>query len=286
MARRPWVITIVATALSFTACQTPADPASSVATDAPAPAPTHEARVAALMPDLVGLPSAEAHRRLGELEGSTGLSLGFNWGPPVIVACDVRPGTVARQGPAPGTPLRRRTQIDIRPTALDLDSFRGPCEPADGDLGPVAGPDAVLAREFYRFAADPSLDAPITGDGVWTGIESGLAGITLNDDDLTDLDAWQLHTGYAERTGPFSALDIVAGSGGYYELHRGITPTCGFGSGDPPPELEGLRAISLTVPSDTISACMDWWGVTLFLEGDRVRGVALRLGSPVARRRR
>jgi hypothetical protein len=42
-----------------------------------------------------------------------------------------------------------------------------------------------------------------------------------------------------------------------------------------------LRAISLTAPSDTVNSCIDWWGVTLFLtEGDQIRGVALRLGSP------
>ena len=72
----------------------------------------------------------------------------------------------------------------------------------------------------------------------------------------------------------------VAGSGGYYELHRVIEPPCGFGGADAPPELTGLRAISLTASWETTSACMDWWGVTLFLEGDEVRGVVLRLGSP------
>jgi hypothetical protein len=45
--------------------------------------------------------------------------------------------------------------------------------------------------------------------------------------------------------------------------------------------LAGMRAISMTVPADTVGACMEWWGVTLFLDGnDNIRGVALRHGAP------
>ena len=230
-----------------------------------------------LMPDLVGLTSTEALQLFGELDGSA--DLGLNWGRPVTVRCGVRPDTVATQQPVPGTPLTRRTVLEIRTAALDLEEFRGPCEPADGDLGPVGGSDAELARRFYRFATDPSLDASVFGEEVSIGIEDHTHSV-LGDDDLVRLGAWSIDASYAERTGPFSALDIVAGSGGYYELHRGIEPTCGFGVGDAPPELTGLRAISLTASWETTSACMDWWGVTLFLEGDTVRGVSLRLGSP------
>ena len=100
---------------------------------------------------------------------------------------------------------------------------------------------------------------------------------------LNDPNAWQVGEGYAERMGPFSPLDILAGSGGYYEVHRGILPTCGFEAEDDeaPPELSGLRAITITVPHDAMMACMDWWGITLFLDSQaHVRGVALRLGSP------
>lgn len=85
---------------------------------------------------------------------------------------------------------------------------------------------------------------------------------------------------YAEATGPFSALDVLASSGGYYELHRGVVPTCPAGNDKVPPGFAELRSISLTAPSDTTSACSEW-GVTLFLDGEKnIRGVALRLGSP------
>jgi len=242
------------------------------------PTPTHEAP-AVLMPDLVGLPSAEALALVGEIEGSSKLGVSSSW-TSTFVRCGARPGTVVSQEPAPGTPLERDAVVHLREASLDLNSFRGPCEPTDGDLGPVTGPDAALARQFYRFSANPALGAPFAVGEVWVGIENGLSATTIGESDWNDLAAWELDAAYAEASGPFSALDIAARSGGYYELHRGVPSTC-FGNDQTPPELMGLRAISLTAPLDTVSACMQWWGVTLFLDDEnQIRGVALRLGSP------
>jgi hypothetical protein len=232
------------------------------------------------MPDLVGLPETEASRRLGELEDVNRLGISSNWGRPVPVHCQVRPGTVARQAPEAGTALGRRAVLHIRTAELDLMQFRGPCEPADGDLGPVQGSDAKLARQFYRFSAKPSLGAPFVSGDVWNGIEAGPTATLLDANQRVQLTAWDLDTRYAERSGPFSALDVVAGSGGYFELHRGVVPTCATQSDNSPAGLASLRAITLTAPKDTISACMQWWGVTLFLDGNLIAGVALRLGSP------
>ena len=234
-----------------------------------------------LMPDLIGMPQALAGRALGRIEAKRDIGLSSAWGRPVTVRCGTRPDTVAVQRPDPGTPLKRGTTVRVRTAALDLERFRGPCEPDDGDLGPVTGPDATLARAFYRFAADPTLGAPFGAGAVWTGIEDGLAGTNVGEEARTDLSAWQIDTTYAERGGPFSALDIVAASGGYYELNRGVAGTCPVGDGEAPPELADLRALSLTAPRDVTSSCIEWWGVTLFLDDeDHIRGVALRLGSP------
>ncbi|MDI6909943.1 PASTA domain-containing protein [Nocardioides sp.] len=223
------------------------------------------------MPDLIGLGSADAARRISEL------GLGSEWDT-VAVRCGARPGTVVHQVPAPGSELTDRTVVRLRTAILDLDEFRGPCE-AD-ELGPVTGPDAVLARALYRFAADPALGAPFVAGGVWTGIEDGLAARTVGPEQRADLTAWQLDAEYAERGGPFSALDVLAGSGGHYEVRRGIVGTCPGGNPTAPAELAGLRAISLTVPEDSIDSCLQWWGVSVFLDHGRIRGVALRLGSP------
>lgn len=227
------------------------------------------------MPDLVGLPSAAAGRRLGELE------LSSSWERPIYVRCGQRPRTVAWQRPAPGTPVTARVDVRVRTAALNLEEFRGPCHPPDGDLGPLLGPDARLARDFYRFAADPALGAAFAKGEVWVGIEDGLASVSLDVVERQSLEAWNLDTGYAEASGPFSVLDVMAASGGYYELRRGIAATCPMGRDAPPPHLAEARAISLTVPADVTSSCMEWWGVTLFLNPqDQIQGVALRLGSP------
>lgn len=225
------------------------------------------------MPELIGLGAVEATGRIAEL------GLGSEWRT-ATVRCGVRPHTVVRQSPAAGTPLTDGTQVRLSTARLDVEDFRGPCEPTDGDLGPVTGADAALARQFYRFAADPSLGAPFVDGKVWIGIEDGLAATTVSPARRADLDAWQLRAEYAESTGPFSALDVVASSAGYFEVHRGVLPTCPVGNDDPPADLAGLRAITLTLPAHSIDSCMQWWGVTLFLDDDEIRGVALRHGSP------
>ena len=113
------------------------------------------------------------------------------------------------------------------------------------------------------------------------GIGDGPTSTTVAGDELGELAAWELETEYAERSGPFSALDVLAASGGWYELREGVVGTCPEGAGEAPAELEGLRALSLASPADVTSACLEWWGVTLFLDAqDRIRGVALRLGAP------
>jgi len=139
--------------------------------------------------------------------------------------------------------------------------------------------DEVDAGPLYRYAADQALDTPFASP-VWSGIEDGLLADLIDQRELRDLSAWQLDGGYAERSAPLSPLDVLASSGGYYEIHSGIVPTCPAGNDRPPPELASLRVISLTAPRDAVSACSEWWSVTLFLGGARIRGVALRLGAP------
>ena len=278
MGSRRWQVAVVPLLLLPPAC---GSQTADSAGEPPNAASASQRPAPVLMPDLVGVPSADAGRLLGELEASARLRLSSNWERTLVDDCAVRPGTVARQEPAAGTALERRQVVHLRVAELDLAAFRGPCEPADGDLGPLGGTDAALARQFYRFAADPAQGAPFVTGEVWIGIEGGQTAAHLAPEALADPAAWQLGTGYAERSGPFSALDIVAGSGGYYELRRGVVPTCPSGADQAPPELDALRAISLTAPMDMVGACSQWWGVTLFLDTeDRIRGVALRLGSP------
>ncbi|MDP2775942.1 MAG: hypothetical protein Q8O61_20480, partial [Nocardioides sp.] len=183
------------------------------------------------MPDLIGLPEVEAATLIGTVATSS------SWGRPTYVRCEQRPHTVTWQQPAPGTPVGEDLVVEVRTAALDLERFRGPCEPDDGDLGPVTGPDAALAREFYRFAAAPSLGGPFVLGPGWGGVEDGLFSTTISGEEVAQLSAWGLKTDYAERSGPFSPLDVLAASGGYYELHRGVDNTCFTGAAEPPSEL-------------------------------------------------
>ncbi|HEX6150207.1 PASTA domain-containing protein [Nocardioides sp.] len=266
-------------ALAMTACSTPVEQRSSVASPTEQPTSSSPTPDPVTMPDLIGLTSSVAGRRIGQLDGSTRLGLSPSWsGAPV--RCDVRPGTVVHQRPPAGTRLRRRQVIRVQTAYLDIGVFRGPCSPTAGDLGPLRGTDATLARRFYRFAADPTLGAPFAPEPVWHGIGSGSVATWVSVAQRADLSAWRLDTLYAERSGPFSALDVLAASGGYYQLHRGTSAGCS-GDADDPPAMAGFRSITLSSPRDTTDACLDWWSVTLYLdEDDLIRGVALRLGAP------
>lgn len=253
----------------------PVQPSAAHASETLATSESSTSPSVVLMPDLIGMPSSEGLRRLGELE------LSSSWERPIEVRCGRRPGTIAWQRPAPGTPLTPSVGVRVRTASLNLEVFRGPCSPPDGDLGPLRGPDVRPARAFYRFAADPSLGAPFAAGETWVGIEDGRTSISLDEAERQQMEAWELGTGYAEASGPFSVLDTLAASGGYYQLRRGIPATCPRGDADPPPHLADARAISLTAPADVTSSCMEWWGVTLFLDPQsQIQGVALRLGSP------
>lgn len=226
-----------------------------------------------LVPDLVGLPLAVAGERLAGLPA--------DFGRPVTVGCEARPRTIVRQRPAAGTTLEPGAMVHVRPAALDLDRFRGPCDPRWTPGGSLPEEDVRLARAFYRFAADPSLGGPFADGEVWAGIAEGPVAVMVTPARRSDLTAWQVETEYAEAVSPFSALDVVAASGGYYDLQDGVVGTCPGGPATAPPGFGRLRAISLTSPEDVTTSCIEWWGVTLFLdEASRIRAVALRLGSP------
>lgn len=277
--RRHSTVGLAALALLASCASAPSEPSTgappssptTVATTSPSAAPMPE------MPDLVGLPAPAAGRRLGELEARTRIGLSSAWGRPVTVRCEARPGSVVRQHPAPGTPLGRRPRVRVRTAALDLARFRGPCSPVDGVRG-IRGVEAEIAEQFYRFAADPDLGAPFVDGPVRVRLGTG-PGAVVGEDVRTALTAWELSGPYAERSGPLSPLDVVAASGGYYEVRRGVVAECFTGAAQEP--TAPARAISLVARADAVDSCMNWWGVTLHLDAeDRISEVVLRLGSP------
>jgi hypothetical protein len=104
-------------------------------------------------------------------------------------------------------------------------------------------------------------------------------------DDLLDPAAWVIHPGpegFRERTGPFSALDVVADAGGV-RTSTGRHGSCTAAEEPlpPPPELSTLQVISTQPDRRDVAACMQWWAVDLFVtDGGRIIGVDLDLGSP------
>ena len=118
-----------------------------------------------------------------------------------------------------------------------------------------------MARQFYRFAANPSLSATFTSGEVWVGIENGLTSTrSWVRPSSTTLTAWEMDAAYAEASGPFSpSRHPWRDSGGYYELHNGVAASCATTTRPVPVELVGLRAISLTAPTDVTRACLEWW---------------------------
>lgn len=272
-------LVVVAVALVVAGCAREAEPPSTTSEPAPVstPTPTPTAE-AVLMPDLIGLPANGAMGELGRIQ--TDLQLRLDWAAPVRVGCETRPGTVVRQQPAAGTALHRHTEVVIRTGEMDVAVFRGPCEPEDGEVGPVRGAEAALARDFYRFAADPTQGGVFGTGSTWLGIESGLWETTVAEEDRYDLGAWSMDTNYAEASGPMAPLDLLARTGGYFEVHHGVEEAC-TGDAAPPEDLETMRALSITPPSDVVGSCMEAWAITLFVDsGNVIRGVALRMGSP------
>lgn len=140
MAQGRSCIALVLVVLLTAACS--ADPAGSrgTASGDTETTSTQSSGTELVMPDLVGLPADKASRRLGELEGRARLGLASSWRPQVVLDCEVRPHTIVRQAPTAGTPLTRRTEVHVWTAELDLSKFRGPCEPPDGDRGPLTGP--------------------------------------------------------------------------------------------------------------------------------------------------
>lgn len=114
-----------------------------------------------------------------------------------------------------------------------------------------------------------------------TPVELGLADRvirTVPEADLSDPGSWQLPGPYAGSPGPFSALELLAGSGGQYRVDLGHGPTCDE-SPAPPAGVETSRVLSVQ-PRSTDS-CLEWWRIDLFVnEVGQVTGVIVKLPDP------
>jgi hypothetical protein len=101
-------------------------------------------------------------------------------------------------------------------------------------------------------------------------------------EDLMHADAWVIHpgpAGFRSRTGPFSALAVLADAG-RISVAVGSYPDCVHVRELPPvPDLADLTRVSIRPAHDTFSTCILWWSVDLYIAdySGEIRGVTLDL---------
>ncbi len=102
---------------------------------------------------------------------------------------------------------------------------------------------------------------------------------------LVDQQQWLIDPGpdgFRERTGPFSALELLASSVDV-TVNEGPPHTCTAPNetAPVPAELAAHRMITVGPARGSIAACMQWWAVTMYLdESEAVAGIGLDMGSP------
>ncbi len=142
-----------------------------------------------------------------------------------------------------------------------------------------------LVEDFVDFALDPSVESagllPFAEDGVRLGLQSRLVGF-LSVSAIHEPAAWEVNTkaGHVDGAeGPFSALELIqehvrdgsAGGNGPRESGDlratiGPHPNCVGPALEVPTGLDGRTAISLQPADGSITTCLAWFSVDLFLE--------------------
>jgi hypothetical protein len=155
--------------------------------------------------------------------------------------------------------------------------------------------DVLLAEQFLAFALDP-------GEGTVQALDlSPTARLGLGSDLVTDLPvataadprAWLIdRPGFRAQSGPFSALVTLS-----QQRQAGGQPTspsevalvvdvgphdrCASPGAPAPTGLASERQVSLQPSPATISSCLDWFAIDLYLDADaRITAITLDLWEP------
>lgn len=227
---------------------------------------------------------------------------------------DVRPPTLHTPGPGQ-RPTKRRHGVPaatvgallvavlVAVVAFVSMSQPDPLTPAGSIQDPPLGTGSVMAvdtqlmDDFMAFATDPSpatlQNLPISPDGLQLGLGERLLR-DLPVGDAADPANWQL-TAEAFRgyTGPFSALQSIKqhvegepdpaaiGVPGAITVSVGDHAHCASPPVPPPAGLEGQRRVSVQPAEDSISSCLAWFSVDLYVdEQGRISAVTLDLWEP------
>lgn len=153
-----------------------------------------------------------------------------------------------------------------------------------GQRGGISDEDAQnIVSNFLRLADEPSAAAaerlPFTEE-VRLGLASELHQ-TRNRTQLADPSAWLIDEElFRAYTGPFSALDVVAGAESTV-VTLGEHPHCASPPMPPPDEVADLHRVSVQPDLDENDSCLQWWTVDFFVnEIGHIEAVTLDLWEP------
>jgi hypothetical protein len=182
-----------------------------------------------------------------------------------------------------------RERPDPRLTAAPRPPDRSPDVPTQRAPRPATAADRALARAFVAFAAHP---APTTvaavrlAPNVRIGLGESLFRSVARAD-ATGRGAWRLEVGaYRAHSGPFDALRLLRRhvqrhGAGSLRVVVGPHPHCASPPVPAPQSLRSTRRISLQPRPPTVSSCLEWFTVDLFLgDGGSVAGVTLDVWEP------
>lgn len=141
--------------------------------------------------------------------------------------------------------------------------------------------DRDLVRSFVLFAGAPgattAADIPFARTGVRIGLASRLLAF-IPAERLADRASWtiDLQPYFRGYVGPFEVLDpLVAHVGSSpgrdvldsLQVSLGAHPHCASPPVPAPPEVSGLRRVSLQPAEGTIDSCLSWFTTDLYVDG-------------------
>lgn len=157
--------------------------------------------------------------------------------------------------------------------------------PATQETAPIHKDE--LAQTLILFARAPGpqtmVDIPFT-DQMSLGLGDQLLA-RRPAEELVEAHAWVIDAGpagFRERSGPFSALDVLA-QADEIAVTFGPHASCNTpGQPVPPPtEVADLRRVSIEPGPDAVAACMQWWSVDLYITPTgEITAVTLDFGAP------
>lgn len=151
--------------------------------------------------------------------------------------------------------------------------------PPEIPQAPTTREQRVL-NDFVAFANAPSAVTaeriPFSTDGVQIRLGPRVVA-TLTPESAQRPNAWTIEGDYAGRMGPFSALTAIARhvdgndvdpalrTSGELSLTAGPHSHCASPPDETPPELQNLRQVSIQPAERSITSCLGWFSVDLFL---------------------